>query len=98
MTGRQDSRWLEAYGGVQLADFLAGQDPGPALPELAQRHRPYADPNQPLDREAGRGQQAADEPVAALVEDELDHHAVLGVADDAEAVHACRTVVQLEPA
>src|SRR5262249_19897050 len=77
---------LQPYRGVQLADLPGGQVAGGTGLEVAEPDRAHVGTDQAADRVAGRGQHAADDVLAALVQGDLDERAVPGPVDDPEPV------------
>src|ERR1700729_574324 len=83
---RARGRWLQADGGVEFADLLGGEVSGAAGGEVPELDRPDRHPHQAADRMADLDQHPADDPIAPLVQRDLDQGAPAGLLKHPELV------------
>src|SRR3954468_17972256 len=86
----------QLHGREQLADLGPGEHPPAALPQVAEVDRAHLDAHQPLDRVTDRLQRPPDHVLASLVQHDLDEGLPRLGVDQPEAVHAYRSVLDLD--
>src|SRR4051812_9391411 len=81
---------------VERADLGLAEVPEPSGPELAQRERTDPGTDEPADRVSEGVEHPADDPVAPVVDDDLDLGGPVRRCDHPGRVGAGRTVVEID--